>query len=445
MMAAPPWLAAVRWSSALLRVVVMLLPAFYCSWTAFRLTFKLTLPPEAGDGISRASWIRDTTEQSTSDVKHTRARIRTFDSTETRCFPYNSIEWLEGPRLGNSPDAFVDGITFGGQQSIAADVLSLSASSSSRLRPILQQSLCDEQSPFLSINSDRLSEERAIRLWTARLLFMVVHEHQHRPAALEAEIRTDAQCIQAAKDYGIRSFDYECPAAKFLVVSFYKNGIGANMRLAAVPALLAGIATGRVVLFINHAATGPAFLQEPWALASCDHRRDAQCFFRPASPCALTDRELDRAYMLQRGEMRRVFRYGQVPEDRIDDRVLIMHLSFRPQRQPENLRDILHNKSMALIERLVTDDAANLLPPPTLLYKAADAILQEEVPPTAAFNYYGAGSQIFHSLLLYAMRPNHRAAAKVDEILQEVIPSDFLADDSLGLPIRGTYTAVIYA
>lgn len=436
-------------SSALCRVVLILLPAFYCSWTAFRLTLRLTLfrsEINGNDGqFSRTAdaWnaqLRTSFDAAKYDAIDARARSRVVESDENECFPLNSIDWLEGPRHGNSDE---EGLSFG----TAPEAMpSFSAISSiNNLRSVLHQSLCHNQSALLSLDSSisLISEERAVHLWTARLLYLVVYEHQHRPAFPEAEARSkiNTQCMQAAREKDICSFDFECPSAKFLVVSFYKNGIGANMRLGAVPALEAGIASGRVVVFVDDAATGPAFLQEPWTLASCDHRRDAQCFFRAATPCVLTANELASAYTLKKGEMRRLFRHGLVPDDRVDDRVLILHLSFRPQRQPENLRTVLHNRSTAFIERLVASDA-NLVSP-ELLYKAADAILHEEesaVPRTTKFNYYGAGSQIFHSLLLYAMRPNPGAAAKMDAILHEVIPDDFSATSALGLPIRGKHT-----
>lgn len=454
-----------QWSlSVFLRVAVMLLPAFYCSWTAFCLTLKITAAAD-----NKVVWAVTTTtteftigtrssapllqaptrrtvvvvaEENQTDSRTQEIADAAINSAASKCFPFNSVEWLAGPRQGNSDnggDNLLERIVGNGRFS--------PASGSSLLRPILEQSVCGSQSPFLGNSLHRTinqglttpQENAAVRLWTARLLYLVVYEHQHRPAVLEAEQRKKKEYIQhlcphAAKDYGIGAFDFECPSAQFLVVSFYHNGIGANLRLAAVPALMVGIATGRVVLFVNHATKGPAFLREPWTLASCDHRRDSQCFFRPASPCVLTEAELDTAYTLQRSEMRRFVRFGQMPEKHADDRVLILHLSFRPQRQPENLRTVLYNRTTALIDRLVVAD--NLLPS-ALLYKAADAILVGDEPPVTNFNYYGAGSQIFHSLLLYAMRPNARAAAQMDAILQEVLPTNFVADEALGLPIRG--------
>jgi hypothetical protein len=71
------------------------------------------------------------------------------------------------------------------------------------------------------------------------------------------------------------------------------------------------------------------------------------------------------------------------------------------------------------------------------LNKAADSILDEPENPIT-FNYYGAGSSIFHALLMYAMRPNPTSSLLVDGVLHEIIPADFIPQRSIGLPIRAS-------
>jgi hypothetical protein len=44
-------------------------------------------------------------------------------------------------------------------------------------------------------------------------------------------------------------FDYQCPTAKHLILSLGGNGLGANIRVAAVAGLLAGLAANRIVVF----------------------------------------------------------------------------------------------------------------------------------------------------------------------------------------------------
>jgi hypothetical protein len=330
----------------------------------------------------------------------------------------HSREWLQGPRLGNS------------NTSVGLDYHFARAMILEHHTPTLfGHTVCHKDSRFLN-------DDDSIRRWTVRLLYLVLHQHQHRPAVDEAKqlSSNDVPCQQIRQDHGIGPFDFECPAAKFLVVRFTNNGIGANMRITAVPAFMAGLASNRVVLFVNQAPAGPAFLQQPWTLASCP-RRDAQCFFLPTSPCVLTHAELEHAYTLQRGEMRRLFRYGTLPEEREGDRVLLLHLNSRPHRVPENLQSILYNQTLALIHEHDTTLTTDV----SILVQAAQAILEDDLPPTDSYNYYGVNSALHHSLVLYALRPNPRAVQQIDEILREVVPSDFVPDQAMGLPIRGAY------
>jgi hypothetical protein len=419
-----------HWKGIAVRIVPLTIPAFYCSWIACRVSRKLELfSVYAIHKYDDAQFLPHPWSLEEVNANNT-GRL------QTSCFPHNTIDWLNSTRHGNADgDFFLDGGI------LSTISLPQSTSMSARqLRLILQETLCYENSSLLSFangGSFSSDESREVRMWTIRLIYWVVYEHQHTPAYPEARSRLDrdSPCWQSARAKGVGALDFECPSAKFLVVSFYKNGIGANLRLGAVPALEAGIASGRVVLFVDDADEGPSFLQEPWPLASCDHRRDTQCFFRPASPCVLSTKELASARVLKRGEMRQLFRVGRVPEHYADDRVLILHLNFRPQRQPANLAGILYNRSVALIERLATNDDSISR---NLLYRAAEAILTEEEVFTT-YNYYGAGSAIFHSLLLYAARPNRQAASAMNSILRDVLPTDdaFSSQHALGLPIRG--------
>jgi hypothetical protein len=63
----------------------------------------------------------------------------------------------------------------------------------------------------------------------------------------------------------IGNFDFECPNTKFLVVSMTRDaGLGAHMRLGALNALVAGVATNRTVLLLNEGD------KKPWPHASCE-------------------------------------------------------------------------------------------------------------------------------------------------------------------------------
>jgi hypothetical protein len=411
------------------RLFCMLLPALCCSWMAL----QTTLQYEHGiseKGVERGyssplSYVRSS-NASTPTLHVTPVQRSVMYASDTTCLLYNSKEWLDSPRIGNangdaSPEAE------NAFRSLILDVPNIWIQEGTA-RHILEQSLCHKQSKFLN------ATEQDEQLWTVRLIYLAVHAHQFLPGLEEAQARhaRPESYFNELTNKSIGALDYECPSAKFLVVSLAKSGYGSNVRLGAVPALMAGIATNRVVLFINNAPVGPKFLREPWALASCN-RRDAQCFFLPASPCVLTEDELSNAYQLQRNEMRSMFRLGQVPQEHIDDRVLLVNLKFRPQRVPVNLRPALHNLSMHLLDHLPNDDRR--LP---MLQAAANRILEEDTTQqTSSYAYVGINSPVYHALVLFTVRPNAKYAQQIDDIVEDIMPSDFDPDFTVGLPIRG--------
>jgi len=419
---------------------------------------------------------------------------RTARVPDDGCGPFalNSREWLDGPRIGNIDISGGDGFGddgLGGTTNYFTmtttqpkDRASLSSPSSAQIaiQRLLGQSICHETSPFvnrllgdrhehasstLSQPSQEASAATEATLTTA-LVYLSLHAFQHRPAVPEVQLRrelqrgefhrasnssastTDNENCQHYYKGDIGSFDYECPTAKFLVVRLFQNGIGANMRLGAVPAYFAGLATNRVVLFVNNLSgprgvdgggTDDEYLRAPWKLASCG-RRDYQCFFMPSSPCVLTHQELANAYTLQKQETRRIFRTGTLPEEHDDKRVVVLRLVFRPQRQPPTLRPVLHALALSVVDQLApqykgVDGSESSLR--RTLIAAANRILQEDKAPLETKNYYGANSPVFHGVLLYAMRPNPQSRSDVDKIIKDVLPSNFDSEQSIGLPIRG--------
>jgi hypothetical protein len=412
------------------RLFCMLLPALCCSWMAFQITLQYEYGisekgAERENDRPQYSSVRSISNTSTPTLHA--MQIPAMLESETTCLLYNSKEWLDSPRIGNANG---DASAF---RSLILDVPNIWVKEGTA-RHILEQSLCHEQSNFLN------ATEQDEQLWTVRLIYLAVHAHQFLPGLLEAQARHERpdSYLDELSNKSIGALDYECPAAKFLVVSLAKSGYGSNVRLGAVPALMAGIATNRVVLFINNAPVGPKFLRDPWTLASCD-RRDAQCFFLPTSPCVLTEDELSNAYQLQRNEMRNMFRVGQVPREHTDDRVLVVNLKFRPQRMPLNLRPALHDLSMHLLDHLPKND--RLLP---MLQAAANRILEEDATQeTSSYTYVGINSPVYHALVLFTVRPNAKYAQQIDDIVEDIMPSDFDPDFTVGLPIRGKNNEIV--
>lgn len=315
------------------------------------------------------------------------------------CLRNSSNAWFDSPKYGNVND----------------DVETM-LEEPSEMISALSATICDDQSPFSADNNLHDST-----VWAARLIYLTVYEHQY--GAARPEFLRQKYCRRAINS------NLHCPDAKFLVLSLQNNGIGANLRLGAVPALMAALATDRILVFVNNAPSGERFLREPWALASCP-RRDAQCVFRPLSPCVLTRDEIGSAHILNRSSTRQIFRWGRIPADHSLDRVLVLHFNFRPQRQPENLPLVLHGKTEAVIKRLAASVDEKML-------RAASELILREPGNFTGFSYYGEGSVIFHSLLLFLLRPRESIAIQMKETLAEMFPSEFVPENSIGMPIRG--------
>ncbi len=407
------------------RIVTILLPILYSIWLAISNARALNHRENDRNEIIATVFVR--TSFAPKDSRRQNITIPNDGSAAVTpvksCLHFNSDAWLRGPRLGNANHSF------GMDESLGKNLILSSVHwSNDNLPFLLQHSICEPNSKFV-----QPTNESEMRHWVVRLVYLYVHYHQHRHAFTEIQ-HTDPQCIRERQEAGIGPFDFECANAKFLVVRFYNNGIGANMRYAAVPALMAGLATDRVVLFLNQAPVGPPFLQQPWSQVTCE-RRDAQCFFLPSSPCVLTHHEIEEAYSLQKNERRQLFRTGTLPDNRQDDRVLLLQLPFRAQRVPPNLRDKIYTDILPLIHRMTNDPELQ-----QTLLQATDQLRKDDtIPKNESFTYYGMDSPLFHGLLLYALRPNPRALRRMNEIVTAVLPPSFDSGNSIGLPIRGKF------
>jgi hypothetical protein len=301
--------------------------------------------------------------------------------------------------------------------------------------------------------------------------------HQHRHAYEEAVARYSsngagpdgdaddlARCGAArspqellASRYGVGPYDYECQGAKFIVASLSGVGIGANVRGGIVAALLAGLTSDRVVLFVNSSPVGHRLVRGPWVLSSCP-RRDYQCFFFPPTPCALTHADIESAYSLTRSEITGL-RRGNVPTDRINEKVWHLTLAFMPLiKIPLLAAERLYNHSVALLEPMldstayVSSGSGNKLARHrrAVLVRAARRILRRNETRRPLYNYAVADLPIHHALAVFATRPNvhyqrsllrisgtsatDAAAAGESKKDAEIDP-----ELSVGLPIRGTY------
>ena len=368
----------------------------------------------------RSSYVAVDNEVTSSIVDSALTSFSDSMKTSKTCFPHNSLHWLHAHRFGNTEDPLM------GKEGIK-NILGLPniLRSPSIMRGILQQSLALPNSQFLLFDHDD-----DVRRWSVRLQYLAVYYHQHQPALGEAQARSNTLfCLQPQRQLNIGYFDYECPDAKYLVVSLSYMGLGSNMENIGIPALLAGLVTNRLVLFLNNVPAGKGF-EGPWTLASCP-RQDFHCFFAPLSPCVLTEEQLDNAYMLTSSEKKQLLWNGVLPAEHKHTKVIGLSGLASPSNLDGAAEKILRNISLSLIDQIPQH-----VPLHQLLQKAADHILTANGQgPEYAFRI--ARNKMWHALLFFILRPNPLMHQKLHSFLEDTLPLDFNADHSIGLPIRG--------
>ena len=372
------------------------------------------------------------------------------------CFSQlNSQSWLENKRLGNQNSNDSRIIDDDYVVSSILKIKSLFSDVEINSQKILRHTLCAKSSRFLNLkfsslvrnSSDgddnlvgisALTKNQVMQQLSLRLVYLSVHVHQHQHALKEAKYRLEnsGKCEPERISRNIGKYDFECPDAKFLVVPLKHSGLGGQMRLISAPALMAGIASERVVLFVNNSPIGPNFLQEPWDLSSCP-RRDKQCFFLPDSPCVITHNEIQNATVLDKGERRAFFKTGQLPDHIEEERVVVMNMKDRPQRTPLNFRrkiaEIAREFFIYPLARKKPDD-----PRLPFLFAAADHILQEDEDIGNSFSYYGRNFHIHHGMVFFAMRPKDEFAERIDHFIDSTFGVNHKTDLAIGLPIRAS-------
>ena len=359
----------------------------------------------------------------------------TKEPTLEACLALNSEGWIKGPRIGNTQKGHILFDT--AMKMILNSPALIGPHGRGSIHTLLKQTICHEQSRFLNYTDDGSEGQKSIDFWALRLIYLSIHMHQHKEAAEEAKLRRELGCDKVLNQNDFGTFDYECPNTKFLVVPMGEMGLGAVMRLGAVNALFAGIATNRTVLLINNVTVGDKSLQKPWVHASCE-RGDIQCFFMPPSPCTVTEAELASAYTMVKSEARRMFKFGEMPPGHEEDRVIVSNFVLRPKHTPPGFLDAISNYSDIIIEHV--REATGGDDPRIEIMEKSKAVIVDETPFDKEQKYYynGVESRIHHAAVFYAMRPNPYYAEKLDEIHNKVMPEDFNPELSFGLPIRAS-------
>ena len=387
------------------------------------------------------------------------------------CFVHNSKHWLESSeRLGNTLQVTTttppeDDTTIIDDY-IRSTILNIDSFFSTTnewdKQQLLKQTICHKESKLLtssifdttsnnSNNSINNTGTKEISYLSLQLLYFVIHIHQHKHAMKESQARfqNNRRCAKQIKEKQIGIFDYECPDANFLIVPMKQRGLGAVMRTDVTTAFIAGIASNRVVLFMNNIQhpSLPEYIHSPWEWSSCP-RRDKQCFFLPDSPCVITKDELINATVLEKGERRKLFKTGRLPDHVNDQRVVVMNTITRPQRTPSNLLDRIIQIINTDIVEPIKDKNPNhhrILP---IIYAAMDHIRlgqQDDNSTTGGnslfptFGYFGRDSPIHHAMVFYGLRPHFVYAKRIDDMIDQTFKEqDIRATLKLGLPIRAS-------
>ena len=372
----------------------------------------------------------------------------------------NSRLWLEGTRFGNqnrNDSRIID------DDYVASSILntaSLFSDFEKNSQTLLKHTLCAKSSRFRNLKFSSvigngsnqshhqidkdffetadMTKNQTIHYLSFRLLYLSVHVHQHVHATEEAKHRlaNPDQCNREMDLKTIGKFDFECPDAKFLVVPMQNQGLGSTMRLIVAPSLRVGIASDRVVIFVNNSPVGPKFIRNPFLFSSCS-RLDKQCFFLPDSPCVLTHDEVQNATVLSRPQKRRLFKTGDMPKHLIDERVVVLDMISQPTRTPSNFKSkIVDIARKYLIHPLERENPRDPILP--LLSAAADHILEDDEDIGDSYYYFSRGDQAHHAMIFFAMRPKLEFADRIDTIVGSTLGDNHRTNLALGLPIRAS-------
>lgn len=347
-----------------------------------------------------------------------------FLNTSLACLSLNSDKWLKARRHGNMNSRAE---IFRIQR-----MMMTNSFVKNNLKSVLQETLAHDQSQILNL-TDQSTNSESRRRWAVRLIYLVIYRHQYQPAFAEFATRS-VKCQEKLEAHDIGPLDFECPQAKFLAVSAWHNGIGANLNHIIIPALMAGLATNRTVLIVNNLKGKRAVMKVPWLLASC-RRHDFQCFFAPPTPCVPTIEELTNARALNKTEKGTLFRDGTLPTAHENDRLIYIYGLQKTSSFDfgGKLVNNIYTKAISLItESSLSENEKEYV-------KKSARLIRDEDKSSQGFDFIHRHSKIHHALLLFATRPNLDSQAKIKDSLRRIIPlNHFDFERFVGLPIRGT-------
>ncbi len=363
------------------------------------------------------------------------------------CFTH-SKKWLSGPRNSNANETDMSEKLI---QSIILDGRPIDTDNGSF--HVLDQTMCFPNGRFeawdeLSVlDKDETNDTNSdyLKYLAQRLMYLVIHENQHRPAMNEAMVRRrrankEEYCVRDGEKVQMKipleelpsdvgKYDYECdPDTKYIVADLgHGNGMGRIIQTSAPESIWFGVASKRVVLWNNERKSN---------FFSCP-RRDWQCLFLPMSPCVLTEDDLKNATRLSDYDVKEFRKTGKLPEKYKDVRVIKVRTN-NSRSEMQGLREIFVSRIRSLYEenekqvRVGTDTSG--IQHPWLL--DADTIRR-------VCNYILDMSNGYHvwkmwaAPLQYMLRPNMLLRREMNKAIEKSVPPDFDPNRSIGIPIRG--------
>lgn len=330
---------------------------------------------------------------------------------------------------------------------------------------LVEQTICVEQSSFIDprqMSSQQSNGDTDVDVWHIRLLYLGMYLHQHAPAMNEMKERSaclinqQPQSSPSPLSRHNNTNDYQCDAStKYLVASLPAYGTGVTFRNAAIPALLAGLSSNRVVTFVNQRSYGNTRqMQRPWTLASCP-RGDYQCFFLPITPCVLTEEEMKQA---SKQATRTPIKVRDVMNQRgtylpvKDDKVIVVSTIAEPTIPDPDVEKRIRRRIGQRIKNLIQGDKLDVskyhLPPHDVLKKVLlmshqeyDEIQRQKYHNQSKYHFglrmHHPTSTLHQAALLYILRPNWKLRQQMDQDFHSAIPKDLDTESAFGLPIRG--------
>lgn len=319
---------------------------------------------------------------------------------------------------------------------------------------MLEQTICMDTSRFVNWEAhliedngeDAIDENQTLSDLAFRLIYLAVHDFQHRHARDEATAR--AKCLQSygcshqLLQSGVGPFDYSCPDAKFLVSWLGDWGMGASLTRGGVYSMFQGMVSGRVPLLLNsipediniRGKSARYFLKRTWSLASCD-RKDLQCFFLPLSPCVITKDELSSAVVLNQTEENTFRITRKLPPKYENERVVIVGNDIsrrnrgwrKDMHDSSDLRNVLFHTVWSWLNQSQPIGTA------TTISNLDEKTIHEALHLTLNDEYI-----IDDAVLFYILRPNFHWQPKLKEITKKAVPEGFNPNTAIGLPIRSS-------